>query len=353
MADKRIKKLAKLIVNYSLNVKKGERILILGNEVSKEYVRLFSTEIIKKGAVPIVRLLSTAFENKLINSSKSEIISFRNSMLDLAKGTQAVIDIENEPLTSCSPDLKKLRACNKLMNPLWDFLIFDRNNYRRATVLLPLKKEARDANMSEKDFKNYVYNCCFMNWKKFSKKIQKINKLFEKASEVHLLGENINLKFSIKGRNSIIENGKENVPGGELYMAPLKNSLNGRIKFEYPAFRDCLKISGIFLQFKNGKVTHYSADGGQDALKSLLDTDKGARYIGEFGIGINPKADKITKTWIDEKNEGTIHLALGKSYEENNGDNESAVHIDLVKDMHKAKIILDGKVIQENGKWKI
>ena len=160
--------------------------------------------------------------------------------------------------------------------------------------------------------------------------------------------------FSIKGRNSVADKGEENMPGGEIFMAPVRESLNGWIKFDYPRIVSGKQIAGVFLKFENGKVIEYDAEKGKEFLGELLNSDENASYIGEFGIGCNPKINKYTNDLLfDEKINGTIHLALGMAYKQNGGGNDSAIHVDIVKDMRKAKIILDGKVVQSAGKWKI
>lgn len=350
--DSRTKKLAKLILNYSLEIKKGEKIFIDSSDIAKNFIEELCKQISLKKAIPVLNIYPAEYKKNLLKfSSEKQLKFFPKKILNKAKTTQGIVDIENEAFNLSNIPERKIKTYSSSMKPYWDFLIYNRGNYRRITILLPLKKEAKDAKMSTKQFQDYVYSCCFVNWKKLAKKFKKINKIFEKGKQAELIGKNINLRFSIKGRNSILEAGKQNMPGGEIYMAPIKNSLEGWVRFEYPVIRDGLEISGIFLKFKKGKVVNFSAEKNEKFLRSLLNTDKGARYVGEFGIGINPKAKKITNSWIDEKIPGTIHLALGKSYEENNGDNDSAIHWDLVKDMKNAQIILDGKIIQKNGKW--
>ncbi len=137
-------------------------------------------------------------------------------------------------------------------------------------------------------------------------------------------------------------------------MAPVRNSLNGWIKFDYPAIESAKEVVDIYLEFQNGKVVKATASKNEDFLKEMLNTDENASYVGEFGIGMNPKVTKFTKNLLfDEKMGGTIHLALGAAYKENGGGNDSAIHWDIVKSMKNAKIVLDGKVVQENTKWKI
>jgi len=162
------------------------------------------------------------------------------------------------------------------------------------------------------------------------------------------------LKFEIYGNKAVADNGEENMPGGEIFMAPVRESVNGWVKFDYPAIEAGKEVTDIELKFKDGKVVESKATKNQDFLKEMLATDENAPYVGEFGIGMNPKVTRFTKNLLfDEKIGGTIHLALGMAYKENGGGNDSAIHWDIVKDMKKAKIILDGKTVQENGKWKI
>ena len=144
------------------------------------------------------------------------------------------------------------------------------------------------------------------------------------------------------------------MPGGEVFMAPVRDSLNGTIKFDYPRIVNGNEISGVYLRFENGKAVEIKAEKGEEFFKALLATDENASYVGEFGVGCNSKITRYTNDLLfDEKLMGTIHLALGMAYKENGGGNDSAIHVDIVKDMHKGKIIVDGKVVQENGKWEM
>jgi aminopeptidase len=146
----------------------------------------------------------------------------------------------------------------------------------------------------------------------------------------------------------------ENIPMGEVFMAPVRESLNGYIKFDYPAIRDGKEVTDVYLKFENGQVIEAKASKNCDFLKAMLATDENASYVGELGIGCNPKVTKFTKELLfDEKIGGTIHLALGAAYKENGGGNDSNIHWDIVKSMKKAKLIVDGKIIQEKGVWKI
>ena len=189
---------------------------------------------------------------------------------------------------------------------------------------------------------------------KLGKKINKVLNKFKKGKSVHLIGEGVDLKFDIHGDKAISDLEGDNIPMGEVFMAPVRESLNGWIKFDYPAIESSKEVTDIHLEFKDGKVIKATASKNEDFLHEMLNIDENASYVGEFGIGINPKVTKFTKNLLfDEKIGGTIHLALGMAYKENGGGNDSVLHWDIVKSMKKAKIILDGKVVQDNAVWKL
>ncbi|TSC94718.1 MAG: peptidase M29 aminopeptidase II [Candidatus Berkelbacteria bacterium Athens1014_28] len=170
------------------------------------------------------------------------------------------------------------------------------------------------------------------------------------------IGKNLAKRLinDIHGKKAVADNGEENMPGGEIFMTPVRESVEGFIKFEYPVIESGKEVTDVYLEFKKGKVVKFDASKNKNFLKEMLATDKNSSYIGEFGIGLNPKIKKFTKNLLfDEKIAGTIHLALGMAYKENGGGNDSAIHWDIVKDMRHAKIILDGKVVQQGGKWRL
>ena len=224
----------------------------------------------------------------------------------------------------------------------------------RVTVGFPCMALAQDAEMSFNEYETFVFNACLLNWQNLSKTLDKIKSYFKKDSTVHLIGENIDLKMKVKGHLAKADKGEENMPGGEVFMAPIKETVEGWVKFDYPSIRSSKEVCDIYLKFKQGKVVQHSASKNAAFLSRMLYIDENASYVGELGIGCNPKITKYTKNLLfDEKISGKIHIALGAAYKENWGGNDSALHWDLVKDMKKANIIVDGKIIQEKGIWKI
>ena len=355
--DLRIQKLAKVLVNYSVFVKPNENVIISGSILAKDLLLAICKEVILSGAHPIMmpRLPGIApFFYKYAN--KEQIEKFPHHFDYVVKNSQKYIGVycpENtKELSNCDP--KKITARGNVIHEIRTYIVNEKPKIHRVSSLFPCQALAQDAEMDLVEYENFVFGACLQDWNKLTKKMGKIAKRFEKGKRVHLIGENVDLKFSINGKNVVVDDGKENLPGGEIFMAPVRESMNGWIKFDYPGIRDGKEVTGIELRFENGKVIESSANKNEDFLKEMLVSDKNASYVGEFGIGMNPKINKFTKNLLfDEKIDGTIHLALGMAYKENGGGNDSTIHWDIVKDMHKARIILDGKVVQDKGVWKI
>jgi len=355
--DLRTRELARLLVDYSVRIKKGENVVLSGNVEAEDLLVALYKEIILRNAHPILRvgLPGTApFFYK--HASAEQIKKFPDHFDYIVKNAQKYVgiiaDSNTKELSDC--DSKKIMARKIVMKPISDYVVNGKPKIYRVTAAFPCQSLAQEAEMSLIDYENFVYNACLQNWRKLSKRFNRIGKIFEKGKQVWLKGEGINLKFSIENKNVIVDGGKENMPGGEVFMAPVRESLNGWVKFEYPAIYSGKEVTGIYLKFENGKVIEANADKNEDLLKEVLKTDENSSYVGEFGIGMNPKINKFTKNLLfDEKINGSIHLALGMAYKENGGGNDSAVHWDIIKDMRKARIILDDKIVQDEGKWKI
>ncbi len=355
--DIRTRKLAQLAVRYSVFVKPGERVIISGGSEAIPFLVELYKEIILQKAHPIVRVgLPDVSDFFYKYATQEQIERFPDEWMDTVKKADKYIgivsDLNTRELTNANP--KKISSRQKIVHPISTYICNEKDRIRRCTIAYPVVALAQEAEMSLTDYENFVYSACLQDWKKLGKQIDKIKTLFERGKNVHLIGEGVDLKFSIKGKNAVADKGEENMPGGEVFMAPVRESLNGWIRFEYPAIESGKEVTDIFLRFENGKVVDMSASKNEDFLREMLNTDENASYVGEFGIGCNPKINKFTKNLLfDEKINGTIHLALGQAYRDNGGGNDSAIHWDIVKDMHKSKIILDGKIVQEDGKWKI
>lgn len=355
--DLRTRKLAELAVRYSVGMKPGEKVIISGGSESIDFLVELYKSIILHGGIPIVRIGLPNTNDFFYKYAKEHQLSFfPEYWFNTVKEAQCYIGINSEintkELTNADP--KKIAKRQKIMHPISDYIVNTREKIRRVTIAYPSIALAQDAEMSATEYENFVYDACLQDWKKLGKRLVKIAKIFEKGKNVHLIGEGVDLKFSIKDKNCKADCGEENMPGGEVFMAPVRESLNGWIKFDYPRIVSGKQISGVFLRFLDGKVVEYDCERGKEFFGELLKTDENASYVGEFGVGCNPKINRYTNDLLfDEKIDGTIHLALGMAYRDNGGGNDSSIHVDIVKDMKNSKLILDNKIIQEGGKWKI
>jgi aminopeptidase len=357
MFDQRTRELARLAVRYSVTVKPGEKIIINGGSEAIPFMVELYKEVILAGGIPIVRVnLPSVMDFFYKHADEKQLQDFPAHWFNTVKEAQGYIginsDLNTRELTNADP--KKIAQRQKLLRKISDYIVNTPDKIRRVTIAYPCLALAQDAEMSLDEYEHFVYNACLIDWNEFGKKLDKINDIFENGNSVHLIGEGVDLKFSIKGKNCVADKGEENMPGGEVFMAPVRESLNGWIHFDYPRIVSGKQLAGVHLTFADGKVVSYDAEKGKKFLRELLNTDENASYVGEFGVGCNEKINQYTNDLLfDEKIHGTIHLALGMAYKQNGGGNDSAIHVDLVKDMKKGRIILDGKSVQENGEWKI
>jgi aminopeptidase len=210
--------------------------------------------------------------------------------------------------------------------------------------------------MSLRAFEDFVYGACLLDWDAERERMRRYAEQFDAADEVRIVGAETDLTLSLAGRTAIVDAGGGNMPGGEFYFSPVEDSADGSIAFtEFPAPYEGREVSGIRLRFEQGRVVDASATSEEAFLMDVLDRDEGARRLGELGIGCNPGITRHMKnTLFDEKIDGTVHLALGNGLPEAGGTNHSQIHWDIVKDLRPdGRILLDGKVVQENGSWRI
>ena len=345
--DPRTKKLAKLVVKYSVFVKHGERVIISGSTEAESFIKALYEEVIRAGGHPVLRMTLPGLNPTFFkHAQKHQIEKFPDDFEYLVKNSQKYIGIDTSSntreLTNC--DSGKIATRSKVTHPIIEHIIDSKPLMHRVTVGFPCQALAQEAEMSLAEYEDFVFGACLQDWDKLGKMMDKKLERFKKNSDVHLLGEGVDLKMKVHGDKAIADKGEENMPGGEIFMAPVRESLNGWIKFDFPSVRNGKEVTDIELVFKDGRVIEAKASKNQDYLKNMLKIDKNAEFVGELGIGCNPKIRKYTNNLLfDEKIGGTIHLALGAAYKENGGGNDSALHWDIVKNMKKAKIIVDGK----------
>jgi aminopeptidase len=235
-------------------------------------------------------------------------------------------------------------------------MLTERLTKRWVATRYPTPNLAKTAGMKLKEFEDFFYGACLIDWDKQKQKQMTIKERLKGAKVIQILGAETDLKIGVAGRKLTLCYGKKNMPDGELYYAPLETFTNGYIKYTYPYNYNGQKIDGIFLRFKHGKVIYHNAVKNQKALTALLNTDPGSRVLGEAAFGTNEGITKFTgETLFDEKINGTVHITPGNAYPDSGGKNKSANHADIVKDLRPefggGEILVDGEVIQKNGKW--
>jgi aminopeptidase len=219
----------------------------------------------------------------------------------------------------------------------------------------PTPALAQEAGMGTREFADFLYGACLLDWEAERERMQRYADRFDAADEVRIVGADTDLRLSLAGRSMKVDAGGANIPGGEFFGCPVEDSAEGVISFtEFPAVYGGRELTGIRLRFEGGCVVHASAETNEAYLIETLDSDEGARRIGELGIGCNPGITRYMRnTLFDEKIDGTVHLALGNGMPDLGGENESRIHWDIVKDLRLpgTRIELDGEVVQRDGAW--
>jgi aminopeptidase len=352
--DKRISKLAKILVDYSTEVRDGDYVQIV---TSGTKCRDLALEVYKltlqRGAYP---KLHVGLEGEAYTfykyASEKHLRWFPRIDFEEMKKTDVLIyigsDLNTKELSNIDP--KKISLRQKTMEPILN----ERLKKRWVGTRFPTSAYAQDAGMSLEEFEDFYYEACLVDWERESKKQDKLKRILDKGKEVRITGEETDLTFSIRDREAIKWDGKYNMPDGEVCIAPVETTAEGEIYYDLPAILG-REVNGIRLKFEHGEIVKATAEKGEDFLLKMLKTDDGAKRLGEFGIGTNYKIKKFVKNILfDEKIGGTIHLAVGLAYEEGGGKNKSAIHWDMIKDMRKGgEIIVDGKIIQKSGKFVI
>jgi len=351
--DPRIKKLAEIMVNHSISVKKNDIILVNGGGEAKDLINEIGKLILLKGAFPKVNSQIPGFSYTYFKyATKNQLSAEPRLKIYEAENTHGVISIGTEyntkELSSISPDKIVLRR--KATKAVSD-IILAKDNW--VICEFPTNSLAQDADMSLEEFQDFVYKACIQDWKKQQKKQEQIQKILDNGNDVRIVGKDTDISFSIKGRKAVNSCGKHNLPDGEVFIAPVESSTSGYISYDFPVIYANKEISDIHLEFKKGKVVKATSSKNQDLLRKMIKIDPGASMLGEFGIGTNFRIKRFIKQILfDEKIGGTIHLALGMAYKKGGGKNESALHWDMIKDLRKGGIIyVDNKVLQKDGKF--
>jgi aminopeptidase len=355
-------KWAKLLVHYCCTVQEGENVAIHIDSLAEPMARALYREVLRAGANPVLRMsYPEVLEDTLELASDKFLESEATLELTEIKHIQSWIRVRAPHNTKSLDNLDKTKY-SKLLKKARPVSNIRVNDTKWCLSNYPTHAGAQDAGMSLDDYENFVYGAMFLfdddpvkKWQEVHKFQERVIKHLKKADEIHIKADGTDLKLSVKGRVWENSAGHKNMPSGEVFTGPLESSANGMITFSIPSSVNGAEVEKIRLVFKDGQVAEASAEKGNDMLQAQLNTDKGARYLGELGIGTNYNIQKPTKQILfDEKIGGTIHLALGQSYQSTGGVNESAIHWDMICDLRQGgELYIDGELFQQNGQFKL
>ena len=348
--------LAKILVDHSLSIKPKEKVLITVSEAGMALGKAVYLEVLKRGAYPMFDIEATGTGYTFYNNANEWQISYvpEEVIKTKIKWADAYVRIYTEnnsrELSQIDPD--KIAKRSKLLRPLMDPMI---DSDRWILTEYPTDGTAQEAGVSTEWLREFYFNACLVDYKKMEKDLKGLEKIMDKGSEIHVRGKMTDLYVNIKGRLAQACYGERNIPDGECFLAPVTDGVNGEVYFDLPTLAYGTEVSGIHLEFRDGKVINAKAERGEAQLLKMLETDPGAKYLGEFAIGANFNIKRaMLNTLFDEKIGGTIHMALGRAYREarGGGENESAIHWDIVKDMRLPGSVLtiDGVEVLKEGR---
>ncbi|HET7838150.1 MAG TPA: aminopeptidase [Rectinemataceae bacterium] len=357
MIDQRLKKLASILVNYSCKVQKGEKVLIQNTNLEVPFVNAIIDAVHDAGGLPFISIRDRVLDRALYSRASVEQFELqarfeaeRMKEMDCFIGFTSLrnqfawADLPQDKLDLYNGIIgKRVHMDVRLPDTRWVVLRF------------PSPAFAQLASMSEEAFEDWYFSVCTLDYSKMSQAMDSLVSVMAKTDKVRIVGPGTDLSFSIKGLPPVKCDGSMNIPDGEVYTAPVRDSVNGVISYNAPAEREGFTFEKIVFEFDRGRIVKASAN-DTARVNRVLDIDAGARYVGEFAIGVNPFITKPMKeTLFDEKIAGSIHFTPGNSYDDCFNGNRSALHWDLVliqtPEWGGGQIWFDGRLIREDGRF--
>lgn len=329
--DNRILQLAKVLVEYSCDVQKGERVLVnYDGDSAKPLVKQVIKEIYIRGGLPYVDIKDSSVSREILLGCTEEQLEFLSEyQMTLMKGMQAYIGIRASENASEHADIptSQQNLYSKVLQPVLRYRV---DHTKWVVLRYPNPSMAQLANTSLENFEDFYFNVCNLDYGKMNRAMDPLEALMRKTDKVRLVGPGTDLSFSIKDIDVIKCSGERNIPDGEIYTAPVRDSVNGIISYNTPSEENGFTFENIVFEIKDGKIVTATANDNQ-RINELLDTDESARYFGEFAIGVNPYIlHPMKDTLFDEKIAGSFHFTPGCAYDDADNGNRSAVHWDLV-----------------------
>ena len=353
MHDPRFDQLAKLLVEYSTRLKRNETVLIETFDVPDEMTVALVRATRKAGAIPFAQVQHTRVNRELaLNATERQLTLTALHELARMKKMNAYIAIRGSnnitEFSDVPPEQMKLVA--KKMRPVNDQRV---QKTKWVVLRWPTPSMAQLAGMSSEAFEDFYFDVCTLDYRKLQPGMKALKKLMDKTDRVEIKGPGTDLRFSIKGINAVICGGDRNIPDGEVFSCPVKNSVQGHVQFNAPTIYQGIGFDSIRLEFRDGKIVKATSN-QTEKLNKILDSDPGARYIGEFSLGLNPYVlHPMRDILFDEKIAGSFHFTPGQAYEEADNGNRSQVHWDMVNiqrpDYGGGEVYFDGKLIRRDG----
>ena len=355
--DERIKTLAKNLINFSCSVKKGEKVLIEATGVDDVFVEALIEEVYKVGAYPFVELGNNKIKRRLLMGLQPEQVQLmRKYGESRMKDMDAYIGIrggDNAYELADVPSDKMSLYSTEFSKPVHHELRV--KNTKWCVLRYPTEGMSELSGMSTEAFEDLYFNVCKLDYQKMDKAMDSLVALMNKTDKVRITAKDTDLTFSIKGIPAVKCSGHMNIPDGEVYTAPVRDSVNGVITYNTPSVENVIKFEQVKLTFKDGKIIDATAN-YHDAVNKIFDTDEGARYVGEFAFGVNPYITKpMCDILFDEKISGSLHFTPGSCYDDAFNGNDSAIHWDLVliqtPEYGGGDVYFDDVLIRRDGRF--
>lgn len=366
MADPRVEKLAHVLTHYSLELKPGDKFRLASSVAGLPLLREVYREATRAGAFVLTQIVDDELNEILLKEGTQDQIEYlpdvRLQEIEYVDATLVIIaDNNTKRLSNIDParlalSRKPRGRVSRRINER-----YAEGALRWSLTLFPTQAHAQDSGMSLSEYEDFVYAAGMLNepdpvtsWKQQAEMQQRIIEYLNPRKHIRIVTADTEIEYRCADRLWINCFGKENFPDGEVFTCPIEDSVNGHVRFTYPSVYSGREAEDVRLTFKDGKVVDATAVHGQDFLDAMLNMDEGARYLGEAAFGLNYSITRFTRNILfDEKIGGTMHMALGESYPEAGGKNNSGLHWDMVCDLHDGEVYADGELCYQNGKFLI
>ncbi|MFB6152231.1 MAG: aminopeptidase [Haloarculaceae archaeon] len=353
--DPRIREHAELVCNHSVDLQAGDNVVIDAHPVAEDFVTALHEVIAERGAHPLVvqDRLGKRFRRAFLRNHDGEF-SLPDHQMALYEEMDVYVAVRGSDNVTQESDVdpEVTAAYDRAHQPLLD----ERLSKRWCLTQYPAAANAQLAGMSTEGYENFVWDAVLRDWDEQREFQAQMVEVLDGAGEVRIVsGEETDVTMSVAGNPTLNDHAERNLPGGEVFTAPVPDSVDGEVFFDKPLYHQGREVTDVRLVFEGGEVVEHAAGKNEDVLTEVLNTDEGARRLGELGIGMNRAIDEFTYNMLfDEKMGDTVHMAVGRAYEDTVGDgnerNDSAVHVDMIVDMSEdSRIEVDGEVVQEDG----